>query len=53
MDRPVGLAGKGVLAGLLVVATDFAIMERHRVTQTRATPYQFICCIFQIRPILH
>ena len=33
-------------AGLLMITTDFTIMKRYVVAQSRATPYQFICGIF-------
>ena len=33
-------------AGLLLITTDFAIMKRYGVAQSRATPYQFFGGIF-------
>jgi len=33
-------------AGLLLIATDFAVMKRHGVAQPRATPHQFFGGIF-------
>jgi hypothetical protein len=40
-------------AGLLLITTDFAIMKRYGVAQSRATPYQLICGIFHTGSILH